>query len=335
MTGLGLRLGLSMGGSTAAIPAAPVIAYETPVTNPPTFNANFARLYGDGRDTVAGDTLQLYVTDSGANDYGPYEITLTQDQIDGIDPIAFDTSADTFAAGDADCYMKIKRADNGGGYVYSDDSNVVTPSLPSTGLSYTFGNKNGDATDTDEYTIAASAGLAPTGQYNIVPVAVRASGAIDITAVTIDGVSATLLGKQSNASNCIVFALAESSGNTSGNVVVNCDTTALRCAIAWGVIDAEPSTTLVDSATANGTSPWSLDVDVVSGGLLFTAAIYSSGATSSNVVGFTADVADYDIEFFSLLAGSAEISADESPRTVGFQTSSSGYLGAAISLQPA
>lgn len=136
------RIGLSLGSGSVsstvvagggAGPLAPVVAFDTPITNPPAYVVQYSVLNGDPYDTVPGDVVRMEITDAGDNYFTYDSAALTQDNIDN-QTASFDIGSDTYVAGDADVRMRIVRDS---GAVLSPWSSIVTGTLPAAGYTET------------------------------------------------------------------------------------------------------------------------------------------------------------------------------------------------------
>lgn len=227
----------------------------------------------------------------------------------------------------------------------TSDTKAQTPTTASSALTRTYGGTATSGADASSYNLTASSGLSATG-YNLACIHMREVSGATVTAVSIDGVAATLIYNYADAgAGHIVWALAASGGNTSGTIAVTCSNTALRCTAQWWAISGTPNFTATDTAndpspTDNGsTITASLDINVVTGGLVFAAMQYNTVDLFNSAIGVTSDVADTTNESMYTMAGSAEISGDETPRTVSLTIDDSGtasiFTAAAVSIAPA
>lgn len=335
--GLGMQYAPIKGGGFAI--ATPTIAVVEPVTNPPSFDIGLP----DGntpssRDAAEGDYVQLRI--DGSTTYTSSALTGT-DITNGTIEIA----NGTLTAGSHNAEARIRRGDGSPGTVYSAWSSIETFTAPSASLSRAYGGSAGSATDqSTPYTLAAGSGLATTG-YNLVLVHIRETTGAAVSGVTIDGISAAIVNTADDANGSMVWCLAASSGNASGNIVVTVSDTCLRCAAFWWAISGTPNFTVHASAadttfTDNGsTVTANLDLNSAANGLVFAGLSRGVSGTYNSAVGVTMDATDALIETMEIDVGSAEISSTETPRTVNITITAASvaelYNATAISLEVA
>lgn len=148
-----------------------------------------------------------------------------------------------------------------------------------------------DTSDLETYTFASqNLGTAAAGRYIIVCVEARASASRTLDAVSVGGVSATIVASLgfSGGQNRIGIAIAAVPAGTTGTVVVTFSVAMLRCAIQlYRVVG-------LDSGTPSGT--WSnavlnpqVSVDIPAGGFGVACALAQSSTAAATWAGLTED----------------------------------------------
>ena len=160
-----------------------------------------------------------------------------------------------------------------------------TRSFTVTGITVDFLQNTGDTADNSTYTFASqNLGTANDERYIVVAAMARKSGAgLNLSSVTIGGVSATIVKQQTNSttnSNCVGIAMAKVPTGTSGNIVVTWDNSVNRCAIGvWRVLGVSGVTAYdTDGSTADDPS---VNIDCEARGVIFGASITATTGTTT------------------------------------------------------
>ena len=131
----------------------------------------------------------------------------------------------------------------------------------------------GDETDASSYTFSSqNLGDANTGRYILVFGSARSVNVCDFTAVSVGGVSATILNAHhlgiAGSVSLMVSAIAAVPTGTTGDVVFTISNTCVRMHMDMyrmtGLVSDTPTDSLVDDSV-----PYSGNIDVLAGGVLF------------------------------------------------------------------
>lgn len=192
------------------------------------------------------------------------------------------------------------------------------------------------ASDLTTYTFSSqNLGAADSGRYIVVGIGARSTGLLNVSSVTVAGVSATEVIQQRSANNQNVTALyiAAVPTGTSGDVVVTLSAGALRCSISLVRLVTIDSATAVDTASSTA-SPPSGSMSCGDGGVIIGIAL-SQTLTTTTWSGITEDY-DAQNEAITVTMGRDEfVSAQTGLTVTATFSSSSGETGVWASWDPA
>jgi hypothetical protein len=150
-------------------------------------------------------------------------------------------------------------------------------------MTVTFEDSDSSAADASTYTFSGMTfGTAYAGRRLVVAVITRSGAAESISSVTIGGIAATALKTKHNdllapaRTICAIYAATVPTG-TSGDVVVTCSGTMVRCAV--GLYNSPTGFVLVSSDDDEGNDPLTASVSAIAGGFTIGAAYGGGGNT--------------------------------------------------------
>jgi len=184
-----------------------------------------------------------------------------------------------------------------------------------------------DTVDRTAYTFSGLS-LGDADPSRIIAVVVNCTDVLTVTSVTVAGVSATIHLQATGIFTTCAIATAAVPTGTTGDVVVNLNTTGEDCGVGlWRIVNL-PSTTPYDTAS-NSEDPIVMSIDIPNRGILVAGGTFDqNGAVTTT--GCTENY-DYDVGTDRFCGGSGSGLTPELNRTITFDGTAGGAAGVAAS----
>lgn len=165
----------------------------------------------------------------------------------------------------------------------------------------TYVGNTSDTSNTDIYTFSGASIGSPRGDRRVhVLVAVDGNAGVDLSSVTVGGVTATLNRNATNSSIIGAIATAKLATGTTADIVVTLTGAKLRCNIGVYASTGLTSETAVDSAQS-GVDPGDMTITTVESGFAIALCLTNSGTAT---VAWTGVTENYDTQVESAMAAS-------------------------------